>query len=466
MKLVSSALIAAAIFNVGQALSFNDNSRFLRRALEATDDETIAGKVDVVFVVDISGSFADDLPNFKSQAPGLIEDLQDSASDLRVGLCSFSDYAVYPHGSWKDVPYKRDIDLTSDTSQVLSAINSLAILSGGDYPESQLTALWEAAAGDEKMTFRDDAIKIFILWTDAAFHDSPTHPGPTLEETVAAIHALDSSTGGECSISYPARVACITPGNPISDCAEVASATNTFAPAGGLDCDGDGTIDIPEGQPIVCTSPASGYNIGTVVVEAVEAIVESVSPVSLSGVPEDIVLECGEEVPPVPTVTATGGCGDEITVTMSEVSTTPGCGVPGEIVRTWTGTDSAGNTVEAAQVITIEASAAPTASCNVHDISPDDVSMTRPIAFTPTVTDSCSAATVNWTGYTCTKVTGNGRVIDAPCKIEFEDGEALIYISGGVGTTIVLEMETVDACGNSVTMGCPINVLKRPENPL
>jgi hypothetical protein len=57
----------------------------------------------------------------------------------------------------------------------------------------------------------------------------------------------------------------------LSDLEEIARATGALAPAGGVDCDGDGTIDITPGQPLICSTGASGEGIA----EAITALVEA-----------------------------------------------------------------------------------------------------------------------------------------------------------------------------------------------
>jgi len=49
-------------------------------------------KLDVALLVDLSGSFRDDLPNFKSEAPNVITRVRAKAPDSRFGLASFIDY--------------------------------------------------------------------------------------------------------------------------------------------------------------------------------------------------------------------------------------------------------------------------------------------------------------------------------------------------------------------------------------
>jgi hypothetical protein len=60
--------------------------------------------------------------------------------------------------------------LTSDTSLVQSTVNGLSIRDGGDLPEGQLESLLQIGLRANEIGFRDDAFKVVVLTTDAAFH--------------------------------------------------------------------------------------------------------------------------------------------------------------------------------------------------------------------------------------------------------------------------------------------------------
>lgn len=240
---------------------------------------------DLYFVVDTTGGFADDLPVFKAEAPDIITALEGEGTDLKVGLASFEDYPIEPFGSAPDgdVAYRRIIDLTSNTATVTTAIGGLFTRYGMDGPESQLVALYQAATGagqtvadypganipaGQQATFRDGAVKLFLLWTDAPFHrpgDPGTipYPGPSFDDTVAAIKALD-----------PPKVIGVASGSAagtLEDLRAIAEATGALAPEGGVDCNDDGTIDVPAGEPLVCATAITGAGVGAAMLAVVQA---------------------------------------------------------------------------------------------------------------------------------------------------------------------------------------------------
>ena len=247
-----------------------------------------AGPVDVYFLVDLSGSFADDLPIFKASAPNIMSTLMGSNPDTRFGVGSFEDYPIPPFGdaSSGDVAYRQDIDLTFNTTAVESIINGLTTRFGADEPESQLPALYQAATGNgqdlsgagfpgasippgQQVNFRDDVTKLFLLWTDAPFHrpgdpGSIPYPGPSFTQTVDAILALDP----------PKVIGISSGGGGMADLEAIATATDAFAPLGGVDCDNDGIIDLFEGDPLVCSIASSGAGISDAIISLVEAAAE------------------------------------------------------------------------------------------------------------------------------------------------------------------------------------------------
>lgn len=259
-----------------------------RPNLRAAITRLTGGAVDIYFLVDLSGSFADDLPLFQAQAPSIISRLRTSNPDIRFGLGKFEDYPIAPFGDAAsgDKAYERLVDLTFDTQVVLDTIAGLFTRSGADLPQSQLPALFQAATGagqdlagmgfpgasipaGQQASFRAGATKLILLWTDAPFHrpgDSGTipYPGPTFSETANAIRVVD-----------PPIVIGISSGTDgLADLQEIAAATGALAPPEGVDCDGDGIVDLLVGEPLVCRIATSGVGIGTAIIAITEAAIK------------------------------------------------------------------------------------------------------------------------------------------------------------------------------------------------
>ncbi|MFP6663979.1 MAG: thrombospondin type 3 repeat-containing protein [Deltaproteobacteria bacterium] len=249
-----------------------------------------AAFIDVYFLVDLSGSYSNDLPTFKIEVPDLIDDLDAQFSAIHFGLARFEDYPIAPFGDAPsgDKAYEQLVDLTATATDVKNAIAGLSVRYGADFQESQLTALYQSATGlgqifaapnqvadipaGQNASFRNGAVKIIILFTDADFHlpgdpgsgGGIPYPGASFADTVAAILALDP----------PMVIGVSSGGGGITDLRQMARATGALAPAGGADCDGDGDNEVLAGDPLVCTTGIASEGIGAALAGVIKAAVD------------------------------------------------------------------------------------------------------------------------------------------------------------------------------------------------
>lgn len=151
-------------------------------------DSPVFNEVDIMFIVDVSGSYSDDLSTFRSRAISLIDAFDSAGQDVHIGVSSFSDFPVSPFGNSRDYAFSLDQSLTEQPELVINALNDLDILSGSDFPESQLEAVYQTA--DAASGWREGALPVMFLATDAHFHDSDTnasYPGAGFSETLARL---------------------------------------------------------------------------------------------------------------------------------------------------------------------------------------------------------------------------------------------------------------------------------------
>ena len=175
---------------------------------------TFTGAVglDILFLIDTSGSFGDDIDTLQASAGVIIDEVSSLGENVQFGVASFADFPLGDFGSPADgdEAYVLRQSLTTDLEAVFDALDTLdqPLNVGGDGPESQLEALFQAASGAGRdvdgdgdyddvgeiapglVGFRPDAVKIIIMATDAPFHgysSEPDYPGATLEETMTAL---------------------------------------------------------------------------------------------------------------------------------------------------------------------------------------------------------------------------------------------------------------------------------------
>ena len=147
--------------------------------------------LDLVLIVDLTGSYTDDLPNIKAKAPEIFDAIRVDAPDSEFGLATFVDFPFNPWGADNEWAYQLNQNLTANRATWLAAVNAMTNLVGGDVPESQYEALYQAATGagrempptmngvytdrgeispGQNPTFRSTATKVIALTTDAPFH--------------------------------------------------------------------------------------------------------------------------------------------------------------------------------------------------------------------------------------------------------------------------------------------------------
>ena len=165
--------------------------------------------LDIMFLIDQSGSYSDDIDTLQAQASRIIDDLNGRDIDVRFGVAGFADFPSYAYPG--DTAYRLYQSLTSDEGQVKSAIELLdhPLMGGGFIGESQLEALYQVATGlgrdangdgdfedpddvrPSSVGWREGAFPVVMFATDEPFHDpatDPGYPGPTRGETLDALN--------------------------------------------------------------------------------------------------------------------------------------------------------------------------------------------------------------------------------------------------------------------------------------
>lgn len=110
--------------------------------------------VDIAFIIDQTGSMQQEVNEVKTNIIEFTRRLASRGVDYRLALISFSDRI------------ERYKDFTEDVNTFISWIDGVKVGGGGDDNENALEALFEATS----FKFRLSAQRIFILITDAMFH--------------------------------------------------------------------------------------------------------------------------------------------------------------------------------------------------------------------------------------------------------------------------------------------------------
>jgi lysophospholipase L1-like esterase/Mg-chelatase subunit ChlD len=142
-----------------------------------------AGSVDLVFVIDATGSMQPTLDQVKALTTQMVDLLAARTSSYRFALVTYRD-----HPSWTgepgDYPGRVDLAFTTDTGRIRAALGAMVADGGGDSAESVYTGL-DTGLG---LPWRPGVKKVVIQIGDAPPHD----PEPVSDLTAADVirHAL------------------------------------------------------------------------------------------------------------------------------------------------------------------------------------------------------------------------------------------------------------------------------------
>ena len=131
--------------------------------------------------------------------------------------------------------------------------------------------------------------------------------------------------------------------------------------------------------------------------------------IDMTGI-SDATVDCGSDIPAVPTPAVTDNC-DEVTVDFSEVTVTDSSTDEQQLLRTWVATDAAGNQSVETQTITINDNEAPAIDMTGISDETVDCGSDIPTVPTPTITDNCDEVTVDFSEVTMTDSSTDEQVL-------------------------------------------------------
>ena len=277
--------------------------------------------LDVFFLVDTSSSMTRTINGLAVGLQDIVNELAKEGIDVHFGL---AEYRTYPSSNppksaegKKDESfvYKRKVDIQEDVTALANAIEELEASGGGHY-DAHLGALKQVVTGEgqdlfpvgvnneedveagQQASFREKAIRVVINATDEKFgrqdgdgsatsvvpsdgtpnpRQAPPPSIPSFEEVISLLNSKLIKQVG-LSIGYL----------PEDDLTRVADETGTVAFGNGVDCDGNGSVEIPVGDPLVCklrsdTTSDAAINLVPAVVNLLKSVQDPV-PVQLEAV--------------------------------------------------------------------------------------------------------------------------------------------------------------------------------------
>jgi len=111
--------------------------------------------LDVVFIMDVTGSTGDLLPQWKAAMPGVVARIQSKFPQARFGLASHLDFPFDDHSLTGEYAYRLESPLDSNLAPMLTALSNLTNGDGLDEPESQYEAIYQALTGSGRDLYGD-----------------------------------------------------------------------------------------------------------------------------------------------------------------------------------------------------------------------------------------------------------------------------------------------------------------------
>lgn len=143
--------------------------------------------LDLVFVIDTTGSMGSYIDAVKSAATDILDAVRTSVPDFRVSIVTYKDLDDGIHGGAGDYQSRTDLAFTNDTDDFTTALDALTASGGGDTPESVYAGLSRAIGSD----WRGGSVtKVVILMGDAVPHDP--EPGTNFTRSNIAIQAFNA----------------------------------------------------------------------------------------------------------------------------------------------------------------------------------------------------------------------------------------------------------------------------------
>jgi hypothetical protein len=117
------------------------------RSLTGVTTSPPVGGVDVIFIVDVTGSTSGIRPEYRAMIESLAAIYEAFAPASQYALTYFMDFPFSPYGSGSDVAYAIQTDFVATPAELQTPLDNLPDGNGADTPESQYTAVRQAITG-------------------------------------------------------------------------------------------------------------------------------------------------------------------------------------------------------------------------------------------------------------------------------------------------------------------------------
>lgn len=229
--------------------------------------------LDVFFDVDVSSSMQEEIDGLRKSMAEITNELTMAGIDVWFGAGQYRAYDDPPG-------FQRLQDVAPPGPELAAALNRMVAQGGG--LETQLESLYQIATGagsregagiapDQDASWRPGSVRVVVHITDETISEGKPHPNRQ-----RVTDALRSDRIVHFGIAVQNAATALTGGTPLPGLMRISRESGSLAPPGGADCDGDGALDLYQGEPLVCVvdplRTADAAVLGTAIINVLKAV--------------------------------------------------------------------------------------------------------------------------------------------------------------------------------------------------
>jgi uncharacterized protein YjdB/pimeloyl-ACP methyl ester carboxylesterase/Mg-chelatase subunit ChlD len=154
-------------------------------ATAAETDSPGAKKADLVFVIDSTGSMADEINNVKTRIAAFTNALEAQGVQIRIGVVEYRD--ITEDGLSSTVIHELNHSpWLRNTTEMVDMLGNISVDGGGDTPETVIDGLGYLV-GNKTIPWSSDAYKFAVVLTDANYKVDNRHGYGSLQEISDAL---------------------------------------------------------------------------------------------------------------------------------------------------------------------------------------------------------------------------------------------------------------------------------------
>lgn len=172
----------------------DDSNEYLYEILEVIENVSLFAtpqeattKVEVVFVIDSTGSMGGEITAVKNNAVDFAQYLASNDISLRLGLIDYRD--ITADGNDSTIVHSSDYSYWMNVTEFISALTNVSVNGGGDFNETPIDGLGHLTEGT--FSWSSDAYKFAILITDAGYKKNNNHGISDMNDMIQRLSAAD-----------------------------------------------------------------------------------------------------------------------------------------------------------------------------------------------------------------------------------------------------------------------------------